>query len=229
MKKFILSAICISAALMLLASCGKNDMIPLPEAEDTATVNNGDSVTDIDLSAVKDNGDGYYSITKGGTYRLFSTCSFGVRVTAGQNEDVRLILDGVDIANESGAAICIDSCGNARVTVKDGTENHLTDGYDYAAYRGAEPNACLFSKDGLTVDGGGTLYIYGRCNNGIGTKGDLQILSGSLVVSAPNNALKGNDSVAIIGGSIELSGCKDGIKNDVSDDGKGGCVSILGG
>lgn len=231
MKKIVVYIFILVLSLAFTA-CSGNDMQPLPGDDSTAAETSGASadIADIDLSSVGDSGGGYYSITSAGTYRLFSRCSVGVRVEVKKTERVHLILDGADILNENGAALYIASCDEAVITLADGSENYLSDGYDYADVRGSEPNACLFSKDDLTFDGGGTLYVHGRCNNGIGTKNDLEILSGSITVTAPKNAIKGNDSVTISGGKIGITGAKDGIKSDTPAEKPGkGYVNILGG
>lgn len=226
------------AALMcaLLASCGDSGRIEIPvipEAgeESTSGADAADTLIDISLSDIDiagDTTDGYYNITRPGTYRLFGSLSCGVRVEVAKTDTVTLILDGAEISNSSGAAVYIASADKVIVTLGEGGENILSDGSDYAA-RSAEPNACLFSKDDLTVDGSGSLTVVGHCNNGIGTKNDLKILSGTISISAPRNALKGNDSVEISGGNITVSGCKDGIKSDNETDAAKGYVEITGG
>lgn len=231
MKKIVIY-IFVFVLSLALAACSRGDMIPLPQDDGTASETSAApaDIVDIDLSAVKDSGEGYYTITSPGTYRLFSQCSVGVRVEVKKTEKVHLILDGADIVNENGAALYIASSDKVRITLADGSENYLADGYNYAVESGSEPNACLFSKDDLIIEGGGTLFVYGRCNNGIGTKDDLEILSGTITVSAPKNALKGNDSVTISGGKIDITGAKDGIKSDTPARKPGkGYVNIFGG
>ncbi len=227
-KAYIL-ILCALLSVLCFAACVSDSMTPLPADSAAESTAPEDSVTDIDLSEAVADSSGYYSITAAGTYRLFSESSVGVRVSVKNTESVQLILDGAGIYNEKGAAIYIESAKSTVITLADGSENHLADGCGYVAARGDEPNACLFSKDDLTVTGNGTLTVYGQCNNGIGTKDRLEINSGNITVTAPKNAVKGNDGITVTGGKIEISGCKDGIKsNDVSESGSG-YVNILGG
>lgn len=224
--------ICIAFLLLALgvtAACNDSGRIELEiETESLQTEPpEEDEVVDISLSDIQCDGE-YYNITAPGTYRLYGNLTGGVRVEVEKSEKVKLILDGADISNSSGAALYIATADKVTLTLAEGGENILSDGSDYS-FKGSEPNACLFSKDDLTIDGGGSLSVIGHCNNGIGTKNDLKILSGTISVTAPKNAIKGNDSVEIGGGNITVTGCKDGIKSDNETDERKGFVAITGG
>ena len=56
------------------------------------------------------------------------------------------------------------------------------------------------------MEGAGTLVVNGAYNNGIHTTKDLTIQNLSLTSSAYNNALKGNDSVTVTGGTYTSNG-----------------------
>ena len=105
----------------------------------------------------------------------------------------------------------------------------MSDGETYAFEDGAEPNACIYSADDMTIKGSGSLYVYAKCKNGIQTKNDLRIKDGDITVTAPNNALKGKDSVEISGGIINVTGADDGIKSDNEKEEGRGVVVISGG
>lgn len=164
-----------------------------------------------------------------GTYILQGEFSGNVQVALAKTEKAHLILNGASIRSKETAAICISSADKVVITLAEGTENILSDGADYVRESGAEPNACLFSKDDLTINGDGSLTVYGNSNNGIGTKNDLKIVSGNLTISASKNALKGNDSVHILNGSISVVICSDGVKSDNESEQDKGVVSISGG
>ncbi len=168
-------------------------------------------------------------IDKEGTYVLQGEFTGSVLVSIAKTEKVQLVLNGATIRSEDTAAIYISSADKVVVTLAEGTENTLRDGSDYVRESGAEPNACLFSKDDLTINGTGSLTVFGNSNNGIGTKNDLKIVSGNLSISASKNALKGNDSVRILDGSISAVICADGIKSDNETEADKGFVSISGG
>lgn len=69
----------------------------------------------------------------------------------------------------------------------------------------------------MTVSGTGKLVVYSNSGNGIGSRANLTISGGDIIVSAVNNALKGNDSVIITGGNIILVSKSDGIKDETVD------------
>ncbi|GFI55507.1 carbohydrate-binding domain-containing protein [Clostridiales bacterium] len=168
-------------------------------------------------------------IDKEGTYILQGTFAGSVLVSLAKTEKAQIVLNGVTIKSQDTAAIYIKSADKVVITLAPNTENTLSDGSDYVPARGAEPNACLFSKDDLTINGAGILNVFGNCNNGIGTKNDLKIVSGNLTVNANKNALKGNDSVQILDGNITVTMCADAIKSDNETDPNKGKVIISGG
>lgn len=173
--------------------------------------------------------DNALKITVAGTYVLTGFFSGGIVVEAAKEDDVHLIFNGVNISCENSAAVNGISSDKIVITLADGTENTVSDGFSYCAEKGDEPNACIFSDDDMTVNGGGSLSVVGNCNNGIGTKNDLRIVSGSITVTASKNALKGNDSVVIGGGELILQGGKDAVKSDNNTDPERGFVAVYGG
>ena len=173
--------------------------------------------------------EGALLIDNPGTYVFSGTFLGTVQVTLKKTEQAQIVLNGVLIRSDETAAINITSADKVVITLAPGTENTLSDGPNYAAERGAEPNACLFSKDDLTINGSGSLRVLGNSNNGIGCKDDLRILDGTITVDASRNALKGNDSVRISGGDISVTVCSDAIKSDNEVDPEKGYVSITGG
>ena len=150
-------------------------------------------------------------ISKEGTYLITGKLTDGqIVVEAAKTDKVQLVLDGVDVTCTNGAPLCVKSADKTVLTLAEGSKNVFTDG----ANGNEEQNACIFSKDDLAVNGTGTLTVNGNYNNGIGSKNDLEIISGTIKVTAVKNGLKGNDSVAVMTGTIELSVGKDGIKSD---------------
>lgn len=169
------------------------------------------------------------SIVKGGIYKVSGTLDNAqLRIAVEKTERVDLIFEGVSITNKTSAPLYIDSADKVSLELKAGTENTLTDAKTYIFPEGEDkPNACIYSSEDLTIKGEGTLTVNAYYNNGIGTKNDLKIKSGNVIVTAANNALKGNQSVTIEGGSVTLKGA-DGIKSDSLLEGEG-IISILGG
>lgn len=93
-----------------------------------------------------------------------------------------------------------------------------------------EPNAALFSKKALTINGSGSLSVTGNFNNGITCKDELKIMNGTITVTAQNHGIRGNDFVVIKGGSIAVAALEgDGIKSTKEEHAEKGYVYIENG
>lgn len=174
---------------------------------------------------------GSFVISKGGFYTLTGDLSDGqIKVVVPKTEEITLTFKNFTASSSKSAPIYIDSCDKATIVLAAGTVNSLTDAsiYQFANPGDDKPNACIYSADDLTIKGDGTLNVTANYNNGIGCKNDLRIKSGTINVTAPNNILKGNDSVAIEGGVVTLSGGEDAIKSDTTDRTDKGFVLIEG-
>ncbi len=160
--------------------------------------------------------EGGVKISQGGVYVLRGTLDDG-RVVADvePGQPLKIVLDGVSIACSSSAPLYIAN-GDAVIVLPEGRENVLTDGmaYVYANEAVKEPNACLYGDDNISIVGPGALEVRGNFNNGIGSKDELRIVSGTVIVRAVNNALKGNDCVLIRDAVLRLESDGDGIKSD---------------
>lgn len=110
--------------------------------------------------------------TKGSKYILKGTTANGsLTLTAGKS--VAIVLDGVSLANPTGAAINIQSKVCAYVVANDGTENTLADGSrteDDTKVKGT-----FYTKGKAVFSGKGKLNVYAKYKNGIDTKLDLVI------------------------------------------------------
>ncbi len=172
-----------------------------------------------------------FVITRAGTYELRGDLSNGqVKVKVDKTADVELILNNFTASCTSTAPLYIESANKAVIVLAAGSQNSLTDGTMYNFPVGEDkPNACLYSSDDLTIKGDGSLAVNGNYNNGIGCKNDLRIKSGTITVSAPNNIIKGNDSVEIEAATLTLRGGEDAIKADTVDRADKGYVLITAG
>lgn len=155
-------------------------------------------------------------ITGAGTYILEGTLSDGqIYINAGDDDKVHLILRGVSLSCSDGPAIYSANADKTIITLAENTENYCSDG---ATYYSDDANGCIFSKQDLTINGTGSLYVTGNFGNGISTKDDLRIYGATIEISAVNNGLKGNDSVSILDAIITVTGSDDGIKADNDTD-----------
>ena len=169
-------------------------------------------------------------ITAPGTYMLSGECSNGQVVVELSKEDkAQLVLGGLKLSCLDSAPLYVVSADKVSLTLAPGSINVFTDAAVYTREFEKAPNACIGSRDDLTINGSGALTVSALNNNGIGCKNDLKILGGTITVTAPKNALKGNDSVAIRDGAITLTAGKDAIKAENADEAGKGYVYICGG
>jgi hypothetical protein len=127
---------------------------------------NGDSIT-AGGDGVNVNGQ-IVTITSAGTYNLSGSLSDGqIIVDTADEEVVRLILNGVEIACSTSAPIYIKNAEKVVIILAEGTENNLTDGaaYVYSDPAVDEPNAALYSASDLSLYGSGSLSVTGNYND----------------------------------------------------------------
>ncbi|OTP27281.1 carbohydrate-binding domain-containing protein [Enterococcus mundtii] len=209
------------------------------ETEDLTTSYEESSAVDIQLGEETEvTGEGVevaasqVTITQGGTYVISGTLTEGqLIVNVPKEEKVHLIFNGVSITNSNGPAVDIQQTEKAIVTLAGNTDNHLADGETYTlAENETEPDATLYSKEDLTINGTGALTVDGNYSNGIRSKDDLVLISGTYLINAKNNGLKGKDAVSIKGGSYQITTEEgDGIQANGTEDETKGAVAIDGG
>lgn len=241
MKRFF----CLMTALALAAALFGCEMPDPPENSNTPSdgenvdfsQTDSDMFTNRDLSGEYQNaqaialGDGDVTITQPGTYLLSGTLDDG-RVTvdvSGEEDKVQLVLGGVRIYSEGGAAICVLNADKVFITLAAGTENSLETGASTETLDGYEMNAAIYSRSDLTVNGSGSLHITASAGHGISCKDDLAITGGTMQITCANQGLDANDSVRICGGNISVASGKDGIHGENSEDASLGFVYISGG
>jgi len=179
------------------------------------------------------------TVTEPGTYVISGVLDDGqVRVDSDTDGTVRLVLNSATISCSDSAAIYVLNSEKTILTLAPGTDNELADGSQYAQQDvqasaedadSDEPNAAIFSKDDLTVNGLGSLTVQANLKNGIVSRDDLKFTGGSIIVSAVNDAIKGKDCVGIAGGDFIIEAGADGIQatNDTETD--KGFIAIEGG
>lgn len=143
---------------------------------------------------------------------LSGTLEGSIVIDIDESYELKLVLNGVVITSYDNAPIDAESADKVTISAKSGTENYIYDYRDEVTDEDAISSAVYATMD-LDVQGKGYLSVISTNNNGIHSKDDLSIKNLTLYVSCQDNALKGNDSVTIESGSIELvSYSGDGIK-----------------
>ena len=173
--------------------------------------------------------EGGVDITEPGVYRLSGQVADGsIRVAPATEGDVWLLLDGVSVHNESGAALTSDGCDKLLLTLAEGSVNSLTQGS--AAPAEEDNDAAIYVRDDLTINGTGALTIESAYLDGINCRDSLRIVSGEITVNAVDDGLVGKDEVTIGGGTITITAqTGDGIKATNDEDADRGFVAIAGG
>lgn len=206
-----------------------SDLNPDYSAPDTVINLTGDSAT-INGAGAKAEGS-KITITKEGIYLIKGTLNDGQIIVDADGEKVQLVLENAVINCSNSSAIYAPHAKKTFITLADGTKNVLSDGTDYifTDTEKNEPDAVIFSKDSLTINGTGELEITGNYNDGIHSKDDIVITGGKITVNAVGNAIKGKDYVAIADGELNLIAGQDGIKSTNTDDTSLGFVYVEGG
>lgn len=170
-------------------------------------------------------------ITSSGTYILSGISTQGqIVVDAPEDADIILALEGLELTNPDGPAINIIEADKVILTLMEGTKNIISDGEVYIdSDDTSSPDAAIYSKADLTINGLGELEVMGSYNHGIVSKDDLKIVSGQITVTAVNDGIKGKDLVAVKDGQILINAGGDGIQSSNDEDPLKGFIVIENG
>ena len=159
--------------------------------------------------------DGNIKITKAGTYVLSGDFDGQIITEVGDEDVVHLVFNGINITNTKSAAINAATGKKVVITLVDGTTNTLSDGTSYEYADGEdEPDATLFVKNNLTINGNGSLNIDSNFAAAIKSKDNLIMLGGNIYIDSVDKAIKGKDSVTIENANITINAEDDGITTD---------------
>lgn len=176
-----------------------------------------------------------YTITSAGTYVLTGFLEGQILVEAGEDDEIVLELSGTTITYGKDSPVKILSAGSVDISAKKDTENVINDTRsEQTSDDESQGGGAVYAKCDLKLKGSGTLVVNAGYNNGIHTTDDLKIQKLSLKVTAVDNALKGNDSVTVLSGTVVAISTKgDGIKTKNTDVSKNGVtrgdVTVTGG
>jgi hypothetical protein len=170
------------------------------------------------------------TISREGTYIVSGTLENGqVIVDAADTDKVQIVLDNAEINCETSAAIYVKSADKVFVTLAEGTENKLSGGTEYINTDDNTVDGVIFSKDNLTVNGGGSLEVNANYKHGIVSKDTLAITGGTISITAVSQCLSGKDEVKILDGTFQLTTSGKAVKSDNGDDTSLGNIYVAGG
>lgn len=171
------------------------------------------------------------TIKQSGIYVLSGKMDNGQVVVNTENKGtVQLVLNGVDIHRSDNSAIHVMKADKTVITLAEGSQNTVSDGNKYMnASSDDAPNAVIYSKDDLTINGSGALTIRGNYKDGLTSRDDLKIVGGQIVIDAADDGLLGRDLVAVKEGNLLINAVGDGIKATNDTESNKGLVALEGG
>lgn len=167
-------------------------------------------------------------INQEGIYRLQGESSNAQVVVNAPDKDVRLILDGVRLSNDSDAVLYVEEAGEVYLTLAEDTENVFGTTGEFSN-ENESVDSVIYSKSDLTMNGNGTLEVVSQYGHGVVSKDDLKVTGGNYRIETSGHCLVGKDSVRICDGDFTLNSSRDGIHADHDEDAEKGYIYITGG
>ena len=149
-------------------------------------------------------------IDKAGVYELSGKLLGKIIIDVAQ--DVRLVLNNVDIYSHDDACIYAKNTNNLIITLKENSINNLSDGSNYNS-NDKDVDSVIYCNNNLIINGTGALNINGNYKNAIVSKGDLTIYNPTINIVCPNKAIMGESSVKIKNSDISIDCASDGIRS----------------
>lgn len=196
----------------------------------TATVELSDSGISISGTGCEAEGS-CLKIKTAGVFEISGTLSNGsICVKADKESDVCLILNGIDVHNENGAALFCKKAAKVTIVLAEDSVNVLSDGEMYVFDEGEdEPDSTLFAKQDLEITGEGTLKVTSVYGDAIKGKDSLYINGGKFEIKAVDDGIIGRDLLEINGGVFDVQTESDAIKSSNDVDPSLGNIRINGG
>ena len=202
-----------------------NPMEKEVQKETTASdVKAGENVEEKELDLSKY--DSNITITESGEYTLKG--EFKNTILINSEDTVTLNLNGVNIKNEITSAIANIGKGELILKLADDSTNIVSDGGS------SEYDACIYSSQNLTIDGNGTLNVYGNQEEGEGIAtetSNITINNGKINIECQDDGLNaGGDggTITINGGDVIIKANGDGIDSNKNLIINGGYVYTIG-
>ena len=170
-----------------------------------------------DGGSVKGNGayvyDGDVHIIYAGRYVISGELTNGsVIVDADGDDKIWILLDGVSLRCEDSAAILVEQADKVFLTLAEGTENFISCGASYSEEAVfAKIDGAIYSKDDLTINGGGSLTVTAAYQHGIVGNDDLVIAGGHIGITAAQDGIHANDSARFADMDLTIRAGDDGI------------------
>lgn len=197
----------VNDSLVLITYSGSTATVNIPEAMEGVTCTSGTS-SHVVLESTNTTKEMYYAI---------SGSSTAGSLTINGSYKLSVMLNGVNLTSDKGAAINILCGKRINLIMEDGSNNSLV---DYAA---GEQKACLYTKGHLEIEGNGTLNVTGNSNHAIASKEYLQVkksVKAINILKAANDAIHVGEFFQMNGGelTIDQNTVNDGIQVEYKTD-----------
>lgn len=166
------------------------------------------------------------TIKSAGEYVVSGTTTDGmILVDAGDDDEIKIVLNGVYLENKNGPAIYIKNSGDVKISTKSGSVNYISDAKQYDD-EFEDVTGAIYSTSDLDIKGKGKLVVYGKNNDGIVSKDDLDIENVNLEVYSADDGIRGKDSLEIKDATVVVVSEDDALKSDNDEDEEKGYIEI---
>ena len=171
------------------------------------------------------------TITEGGVYLLSGTLTAGQVIVDAGEDDVTIILDGVNITAPSVGALLVTNADDVQIYLATGSTNTLSDAAGATVEESTDtetdaPNATLYSTADLWIGGSGALVVNGIAEDGITSKDSLVLDGGNITVTATDDGIRGKDHLVILSGDVTVNAGGDGLRSDNEDGGTDAAAAV---
>ena len=186
-----------------------NEAVALEKSDDPVTIVFGEEKQQV-------------TVSEPGTYHISGTCGNGSITVLKDTRGVVLVLEDLNLTNQSGAALTIGSSAVVKIFISGNVslteaipadEITSTDGSDVA-----EP-AVVKAEAGseVCITGDGVLTVDGKTGDGIAMKGDATLVIDGTVdmnVQAASDGIRAEKDIAVLSGKVEIQAGDHGIHAD---------------
>lgn len=165
------------------------------------------------------------TISGAGTFRLSGRLD-GARLvvdSAGPGA-VTLVLDGASVFAPAGPALLVVAAERVVLRLAEGSSNTL---YSGGGPPEGQPDAALFSRAPLSLEGAGHLLVLSRSAHGLVSERDLALQDGVITVIAPDDGIRA-ENLTVSGGDLLVFAANDALKSTGEEEGSG-LVLLSGG
>lgn len=206
----------------------EEDLVSTWDDSSASHITLSDGNTSVSGSGVSTDGS-KVTISAAGTYVVTGTVSEGqIEVNVASKGTVRLILNNASISNSTTAPIVVTDASKVLVTLAEGTTNTITDS-QRTTTEAQDYSGAFYSKADLVFNGTGTLNVNAGYNDGIVSKDDLKIVSGTFQVTSTDDGIIGRDLLAVKDGELTINAGGDGMKSTYDTDTSKGNIVLQNG